>query len=208
MLIAAMNACRCGADGSPGSCRCPEVARARYAGRVSGPLLDRFDLRIRVRRPDVEALLGTDDGEPSPSTPGGPNESSAVVAARVADARRRAEEVRGVSCNAEVPGWRLGRMAPLNGGAKRLLERRLRDGRLSARGLDRARRVALTVADLDGHDGALREEHVLLALALREPDPLGCDASGSPAGSAAPGTGWAQERARPEPGQLLGLARP
>lgn len=75
-------------------------------------------------------------------------------------------------CNAEVPGWRLAQLAPLSAGAKRLLERRLRDGRLSARGLDRVRRVALTVADLDGHDGALREEHVLLALGLREPDPL------------------------------------
>jgi hypothetical protein len=99
-------------------------------------------------------------------------------------------------------------VATLNGGAKRLLERRLRDGRLSARGLDRARRVALTVADLDGHDGALREEHVLLALALREPDPLGSDAPASPAGSAAPATGWAEEWARSERVQLLGLTRP
>jgi magnesium chelatase family protein len=208
MLVAAMNACRCGADGSPGSCRCPEVARARYAARVSGPLLDRFDLRIRVRRPDVEALLGSGDGGPAPTTPASPNEPSAVVAARVQNARRRAEEVRGVRCNAEVPGWRLAREAPLGAGAKQLLERRLRDGRLSARGLDRVRRVALTVADLDGHDGALREEHVLLALALREPDPLGSDAPLSPAGPPAAAADWAQERARPGAAPLLGLVRP
>ena len=175
MLVAAMNACRCGADGSPGSCRCPDVARARYVSRISGPLLDRFDLRVRVRRPDVDALLGGMKGQ-ARSTQGTTVESSAAVATRVAEARRRAQELRRVRCNAEVHGSRLEQVAPLSGGARRLLERRLRDGRLSARGLDRARRVALTVADLAGHDGPLREEHVLLALALREPEPFGMDA--------------------------------
>src|ERR1019366_4994937 len=53
LLVAAMNPCPCAGDGSPGSCRCSEGARARYASRVSGPLLDRFDLRVTVERPDV-----------------------------------------------------------------------------------------------------------------------------------------------------------
>jgi predicted ATPase with chaperone activity len=62
---------------------------------------------------------------------------------------------------------------------RRLLERKLREGRLSARGLARARRVALTVADLAGHDGPLEEDHVLLALALRAPaGPDGAGGSG------------------------------
>jgi len=160
MLVAAMNACRCGADGSPGSCRCPEASRARYISRISGPLLDRFDLRIRVRRPEVAELFvprvaGVAAGEPT-----------SVVAERVALARERARE-RAVRCNAELAAADLERYGPLSRGAQRLLERRLGEGQLSARGLFRARRVALTLADLQGHTGPVAEEHVLVALALR-----------------------------------------
>jgi predicted ATPase with chaperone activity len=68
-----------------------------------------------------------------------------------------------------VPAWRLDDVAPVSAGGRRLLERRLREGRLSARGLDRVRRVALTVADLAGDEPPLGEEHILVALALRAP---------------------------------------
>jgi magnesium chelatase family protein len=207
MLVAAMNACRCGADGAPGSCRCTEVARARYAARISGPLLDRFDLRVRVRRPDVESLLGAGDGDAASRETGDATEPSAVVAARVAAARRRAQEVRGVRCNAEVPARRLAQVAALSTGARRLLERRLRDGRLSARGLDRARRVALTIADLAEHDGPLSEEHVLLALALREPEPLSAEGSSSPAIPSGSHLDWRGYNARSGPAPVLGLVR-
>lgn len=175
MLVAAMNACRCDADGSPGSCRCRDSDRARYVARISGPLLDRFDLRIRVRRPDVDALLGTPEGSTAHSVLG-EGEPSAAVAERVARARRRARDTRGVQYNAAIPAESLDQLAPLSNGARRLLERRLRDGRLTARGLGRARRVALTVADLAEHEGPLREEHVLLALALRDTEPFGTEA--------------------------------
>jgi magnesium chelatase family protein len=208
MLVAAMNACRCGADGSPGSCRCSDVARSRYGARISGPLLDRFDLRIRVRRPDVEALLDGRAERAGPGTTGSVAEASAAVAGRVEAARRRAREVRGVRCNAEVPSWRLAQVAPLSAGARRLLERRLRDGRLSARGLDRSRRVALTVADLAGQDGPLLEEHVLLALALREPEPLGTEVLSAPAPSRGNGAWWAAEHASVQPATALQLVRP
>jgi magnesium chelatase family protein len=163
MLVAAMNACRCGADGSPGSCGCSEASRARYSRRVSGPLLDRFDLRVRVRRPDVEDLLGA-KARSSPAMTG--PECTQVVAERVGQARQRAQR-RGANANADLPAGRLGEVAALSSGARRLLERRLREGRLSARGLDKVRRVALTVSDLAGNDGPLTEEHVLVALALR-----------------------------------------
>ena len=210
MLVAAMNGCRCGADGSPGSCRCPDAARARYAARISGPLLDRFDLRIRVRRPDVEALLGTSEGRSSSSLADGAPEPSAVVAARVEAARRLVQEGRGARCNAEVPSWRLEDVARLSTGARRLLERRLREGRLSARGLDRARRVALTVSDLAGHDGPLEEEHVLVALALREPEPFGLDVTPEPGARSAPGSGAAMagELAAVRAAPVLGLVQP
>jgi magnesium chelatase family protein len=181
MLVAAMNACRCGADGSPGSCRCPGAARARYVGRISGPLMDRFDLRVRVRRPDVDDLLS---GATSGARTAG-NEPTFVVAARVARARELAQQ-RGVVCNAQISPSALERYGPLSPGARRLLERRLRQGRLSARGLHRARRVALTLADLAGEGTGLSEEHVLMALALRADGLLGPEREGPAEGS---GTG-------------------
>lgn len=163
LLVAAMNPCPCGSEGGPGSCRCRDTARARYASRVSGPLLDRFDLRVLVDRPDVGELVAGAGGV-VPDLP--PGETSAQVAARVALARRRAQ-VRGVTANARIPGPLLDRLAPLDSAAARLLETRLRQGVLSARGLHRVRRVARTLADLDGHDGPVRIEDVYSALALR-----------------------------------------
>lgn len=155
LLVAAMNPCPCGEGGPPGSCRCSEAARARYARRLSGPLLDRFDLRVLVSRPDVAELLGGPAGE-----------TSATVAERVASARAVAAE-RGVRANADLPAGRLDQVAPLSRGAWRVLEWRLRAGTLSARGLHRVRRVARTLADLDGAPAVVSEEHVCGALELR-----------------------------------------
>jgi magnesium chelatase family protein len=160
LLVAAMNPCPCGGDGSPGGCRCSEATLHRYTSRVSGPLLDRFDLRVAVDRPDVTELL------PSPSHVVSPGETTTSVAARVAAARRHAER-RGVACNADIPGSCLDELAPLEPAAVRLLELRLRQGRLSARGLHRVRRVARTVADLADQVGPVAVEHVRTALALR-----------------------------------------
>ena len=155
LLVAAMNPCRCGYGSAPGACTCPPSERARAARRLSGPLLDRFDLRIPVGRPEVHDLLG-----------GGQFESTATVAARVLAARRRAAD-RGVTSNSCLSSKMLDAVAPLSASARRLLEHRLRTGSLSARGLHRVRRVALTVADLAGHDGLLGDEHVCAAIELR-----------------------------------------
>jgi len=161
LLVAAMNPCPCGEAGRPGACRCPDGALARYHRRLSGPLLDRFDLRIDVMRPEVDELLG-----------GRPGESSAEVAQRVARARDRAV-LRSVRANADLRGPELERWAPLSDGAQDLLAGVLRAGRLSARGLDRVRRVALTMADLAEYDGPLGVEHVSTALQLRADVRLG-----------------------------------
>src|SRR5205085_4970059 len=91
LFVAAMNPCPCGQGGPPGSCRCSHAAQARYARRLSGPLLDRFDLRIPVTRPDVDELMG-----------GPPGESTAAVAERVAGVRSLVVE-RGVRTNADIP---------------------------------------------------------------------------------------------------------
>ena len=155
LLVAAMNPCPCGQGGPPGSCRCSDAARARYARRLSGPLLDRFDLRVPVSRPEVGELLGGPAGE-----------STAAVAERVAAARDLAV-LRDVRANAHIPAGRLDEVAPLSPGAWRILEFRLRSGTLSARGLHRVRRVARTVADLQGVTGEVGEEHLCSALELR-----------------------------------------
>ena len=160
LLVAAMNPCPCGREGGPGSCRCRDAARFRYAARVSGPLLDRFDLRVMVDRPDVAELLAVEQ------TDGPTVESTEVVAGRVAAARSLAAG-RGLSSNAALPSDRLDEVAPLQPAARRLLETRLRQGRLSARGLHRVRRVARTLADLVGRDGPLTVDDVCSALALR-----------------------------------------
>ncbi|HET6793788.1 MAG TPA: ATP-binding protein, partial [Acidimicrobiales bacterium] len=155
LLVAAMNPCPCGEGTVPGCCRCPPGTRARYIRRLSGPLLDRFDLRVVVSRPDVTELMAP--------TPG---ESTASVAERVATARERAAG-RGVPCNAALASGALGRWTPVDADAGDHLETMLRKGRLSARGLHRVRRVALTIADLSGHEGPLGREHVAAALQLR-----------------------------------------
>jgi magnesium chelatase family protein len=108
-----------------------------------------------VGRPEVDHLLA---GEAA--------ESTAVVAARVAEARARAAQ-RGGPVNAQLPPWRLEEVAPLDRPAQRLVERALRGGRLTGRGLDGIRRVARTVADLTGHDGPIDASHASAALALR-----------------------------------------
>jgi len=155
LLVAAMNPCPCGQGGVPGACRCPPAARARYARRLSGPLLDRFDILLRIDRPDPEELVRHGAGE-----------ATAAVADRVASARSRALE-RGVRVNAELAPSTLDSVAPLDSRAAALLERDLRSGVLSARGLHRVRRLARTVADLAGAGRTVEAPHMAEALFLR-----------------------------------------
>jgi magnesium chelatase family protein len=154
ILMGAMNPCPCGQGGAPGMCECSEAARERYARRLSAPLLDRFDIAIRIDRPDVDDLLG--------SVPG---ETTAVVAGRVLAARRMATGRR-VRVNAELPGSTLQRDVPMTKEASNLLESRMRSGSLSARGLHRVHRIARTIADLEGSD-EVTDLHVQEALLLR-----------------------------------------
>jgi magnesium chelatase family protein len=160
LLVGAMNPCPCGEGSLPGACRCTDAARARYARRLSAPLLDRFDLALSLGRPDVDDLLG-----------GPPGESSSVVAERVRFARLIAG-ARGVRCNAEIPPPLLDQWCPLSADAAALLERRLRSGTLSARGLHRIRRVARTIGDLDDTGPVVGERQVAEALHLRNAGPV------------------------------------
>lgn len=154
LLIAAMNPCPCG-SGTPERCRCSEPALRRYARRISGPLLDRFDLRVRVEAIAPEELIDAPPGE-----------RSEQVAERVARARAAARS-RGVSANRELELAALEGHTRLTPGARHVLDQALRTGRLSGRGMARLRAVALTLRDLDGADGTLDAVTMQVALGLR-----------------------------------------
>ncbi len=154
-LVGATNPCPCG-GGAPGACECDARARTRYTGRLSGPLLDRFDLRVAVQRPDVGDILD-----------GTPGESTADVAARVALARRVAIGRAG-RLNAALDDHMLDELAPLDDSAALLLRGQLEVGKLTARGYHRVRRVARTLADLAGApDGPISDDIVVGALSMR-----------------------------------------
>src|SRR6056297_81742 len=135
LLVAAMNPCPCG-GGAPGDCVCGDAAIHRYARRMSGPLLDRFDLRVNVHRPAVDELLDAQPGE-----------SSAAVAVRVAAARDLALARQG-GLNRSLKGHELDEFAAIDDASKAVLRSEIERGRLSARGYHRIRRVARTIADL------------------------------------------------------------
>lgn len=145
-LVLAANPCPCAKPAGDTYCECTPLARRRYLGRLSGPLLDRIDVQVTL--PPLRAAELTAVGPPP--------ESSAVVAERVAKARAAAAArwaAEGWRLNAEVPGPRL-RSLPwrLPERDTRALRKRLDTGALSARGFDRIIRIAWTIADLDGRD--------------------------------------------------------
>ncbi|MBW7916223.1 MAG: YifB family Mg chelatase-like AAA ATPase [Trueperaceae bacterium] len=161
-LVAARNPCPCGHHGSSDDgppCTCSAAAVVRYQRRLSGPLLDRFDLRVRVPRLSDAELVAAPPGE-----------SSGAVAARVARARAAALERQGAA-NAHLPTRELAAHVRPNGEAARALERIVRGLRPTARGYDRLLRVARTAADLAGAVN-VGPEHLLEAAAYRdEPGP-------------------------------------
>ena len=156
LLIGASNPCPCGFANS-GVCVCSPAAIGRYQRRLSGPLLDRFDLRVPVGRPDPDALFASEPGE-----------SSASVAGRVELARARADE-RGHPPAGRLSTEQLEAFVPLSPDAASMLEGAVRSGRLTARGMQRIRAVARTLTDLADGSSVVSAERLALALALRAP---------------------------------------
>ncbi|MGW5251750.1 YifB family Mg chelatase-like AAA ATPase [Streptomyces sp. NPDC004012] len=166
LMVLAANPCPCGRFSLRDTqCECPPSAIRRYQSRLSGPLLDRVDLRVEVDPVTRAELTGRGAG----------GASTATVAARVREARERAAaRLAGTPwrTNSEVPGRELrNRWQPV-GGAMDEAERSLERGVLTARGLDRVLRVAWTVADLAGHARPDATD-VALALQLRTGVPRG-----------------------------------
>ncbi len=146
-LIAAMNPCRCGMAGEPGhTCRRGDRCASDYQARISGPLLDRIDLRV-----DVPAVSARDLIQPAAS------ETSETVARRVAAARERQQlryEAMGLSTstNAQASTAAIEQVAIPDASGMALLKDAAEAMRLSARAYHRILKVALTLADLDGAD--------------------------------------------------------
>ncbi|WP_234104889.1 ATP-binding protein, partial [Streptomyces venezuelae] len=160
LLALAANPCPCGRHTLHGAgCECPAAVVRRYQARLSGPLLDRVDLRVEVEPVTRADLLGQ----------GGRGESSAAVAARVHEARARAAARLADTpwrVNSEIPGHELRTRYLAAPGALADAERDIERGLLTARGLDRVLRVAWTVADLAGHERPDGQD-IALALELR-----------------------------------------
>jgi magnesium chelatase family protein len=159
VLVGAMNPCPCGFAGDPRrECRCTPPDIDRYAARLSGPLRDRFDLTVEVPAIPPDVIGTADRGEGSASI------RERVVAAR---ARQRARySADGVRANAELRPSLMDRDCRLDRDGARLLNAAVNRLVLTARGYDRVRKVARTIADLAGTE-SISADHVAEALQFR-----------------------------------------
>ncbi len=156
MLVAAMNPCPCGYYGSTQKkCTCSEKMVKQYLGKISGPLLDRFDMHVDVDPVAYDELASKEKAE-----------SSAVVRERVETARdRQKARFRGtkIYCNAMIPDHLLREYCHMEDSAEKLLRTVLEKYSLSARAYSRIQKVALSSADLKGHQQITREDIAMAA---------------------------------------------
>jgi magnesium chelatase family protein len=162
MLVAAMNPCPCGYAGTGIPCICSESQIRRYSARVSGPLLDRVDLHVRVPPLETRDLTAATQAE-----------SSAVVAERVQLARdrqlHRYRLTATVVSNADLTVRELRKYCAVDAAGEETLRRAARQLGLSARAYHRVLRIARTIADLDGSEDVLNR-HVAEAIIYRNVD--------------------------------------
>lgn len=159
VLVAATNPCPCGFAGDPvRECRCTPQQVARYTSRLSGPLRDRIDLSVDVQRLPPDLLGSPGDGD-----------STAAIRARVVAARERQRTRLGTTAsttNGTLSSSDVRRHCALDAAGLRLLRTAAERLGLTARGFDRVRRVARTIADLAGEE-RIHTDHVAEALQFR-----------------------------------------
>ena len=159
MFVASMNPCPCGFYGaSDKECNCSEQAINKYMGRISGPLLDRIDIQIEVKRPKFDKLTSKEISETS------------------ADIRKRVDKARqiqlkrykdyGIHSNAELNPKMIIRFCKLDSKSEELLQKAFEKFKFSARTYERILKVARTVADLDGKDN-IEFKHVAESIQYR-----------------------------------------
>jgi len=162
MLIGAMNPCPCGYFGHPKrKCICNHKKVVNYLSKISGPLLDRFDLHIEVAPVEFEDLSSE-----------AKEESSADIRKRVIEARKIQEERfrnTSITCNALITPDKLQEMCPMDDGAVKLMKNVFDRLGLSARAYDRILKVARTIADINGCE-VISKQHVAAAAQYRSLD--------------------------------------
>ncbi len=162
MVVAAMNPCPCGYFGDPKHrCTCSETKIRRYLNRVSGPLLDRFDIHVEVPPVEFEELRTKEQSEPS-----------AEIKKRVDRARQIQQQRFGGSrttCNAKINSSEFERYCVIDRDAEKTLKNAFDTLGFTARAYDRVLKVARTIADLDGEE-IIRANHVLEAIQYRSLD--------------------------------------
>ena len=162
MLVAAMNPCPCGYFNDPSDrCRCSETKIRNYLNRISGPLLDRFDIHIEVPPVKFEELRDSEDTEPS-----------AKIKERVDRARKiQNERYRGTDtvCNANINSEQFEKVCVISKEAEQTLKAAFDAMGMTARAYDRVLKVARTIADLDESE-IIKSEHILEAVQYRSLD--------------------------------------
>ena len=159
MLVCAMNPCKCGWYGDPsGRCKCKQSDIDKYLGKVSGPLLDRVDIIVEVPAVKFEALSRNDTAEPSSEI------KKRVDAAREIQNRRFAGTA--VRCNALMDPAALRESCALDETCTALMKTAFERLQMSARSYDRIRKVARTIADLDG-SADIQPQHIAEAISYR-----------------------------------------
>lgn len=158
MLVAASNPCPCGYFGEGDRCSCTPYQRASYMSRLSGPIMDRMDIQVRVRPVSSDELARGRQGESSAAI------ASRVMAARQMQRKRFAGE--GTASNAEMSSAQIREHCRLDGRCRKLLSTMMERQGLSMRAYFRIIKVARSIADLEG-SGEIRPEHILEASSFR-----------------------------------------